>query len=255
MGDITAIILAAGMGVRMGPRGKLQPKGLIPVGGQTMMAQSVDTLRAWGAARIVIVTGHLADQCEAAFAGQDVTLVHNPHYATTGSLLSLSYGLAEASGACVILESDLIYAPQAIEIMDGTRNLLVTSGPTGAGDEVYIWTRPAAGGSQHLVTMSKQMDHLDGPHFGELVGITGLTAETVEKLREVTRRELARDPAEHYEPGLVALAREDPIEVVRIDDLPWAEVDDEAMLARAEKLVHPRVLAARATSGILALQG
>jgi 2-aminoethylphosphonate-pyruvate transaminase len=184
-----------------------------------------------------------------------VTLVHNPHYATTGSLLSLSRGLATVSGACVILESDLIYAPQALEIIDGKRNVLVTSGPTGAGDEVYIWTRSAPGGPEHLVTMSKQIDALDGPHFGELVGITGLTADAVEALREVTLRELERDPAEHYEPGLVALTRDFPIEVERIDDLPWAEVDDEAMLARAERLVYPQVMAARAKSAIFEIPG
>ena len=44
MKDFTAIIVAAGMGVRMGPRGRLMPKGLIEVGGSPMVAQSLDTL-------------------------------------------------------------------------------------------------------------------------------------------------------------------------------------------------------------------
>jgi len=245
MNDITAIILAAGMGVRMGPRGKLCPKGLIKVGGTALVAQSVASLRAWGVARIVIVTGHLADQYQAAFGGGDVTLLHNPHYATTGSLRSLAVALAAVDGPCVILESDLIYAPQALDCIDENGNRLITSGPTGAGDEVYVWASAAQGGPEHLVEISKRKDAMPGPHFGELVGVTGLTHASALRMRDVAQQVLTRAPEEHYEHGLVALSREIGIEVVRIDGLPWAEIDDEAMLERAERLVYPRILAAR----------
>jgi len=250
MDDLTAIILAAGMGVRMGPRGRLHPKGFLNVGGTTLVEQSLATLRDWGAGRIVLVTGHLAEQYEALLGGSDVTLLHNPHYATTGSLLSLWTGLAEVDGPCVIVESDLIYAPQALAPIDGTADRLIVSGPTGAGDEVYIWAEPATDGRMRLVDMSKDIAAHRRRHVGELVGITGLTAATVARMKEVTRRELARDPAEHYEPGLVALARETDIDVVLIEDLPWAEIDDEPMLARAVRDVYPRVAAARAVHGL-----
>ena len=246
MTEITAIILAAGLGVRMGPRGKLSPKGLLSVGGTTMIEQSVASLRDWGAAHIRIVTGHLAGQYQDAFADSDVELVHNPHYATTGSLLTLMIALEGITTPCVILESDLIYAPEALDALDGTGNRLIVSGPTGAGDEVYVWAHGAQGGPEHLVDISKDRAARSEPPFGELVGITGLTAASVENMRRIGPQVLSRNPEEHYEPGLVALGRAVGIEVFRIDDLPWAEVDDEAMLKRAEDLVFPRVQAARA---------
>jgi 2-aminoethylphosphonate-pyruvate transaminase len=245
MTDITAIILAAGMGVRMGPRGKLSPKGLIPVGGEAMITGSVASLRAWGAAHIRIVTGHLAVQYDTLFAGTEVELVHNPYYATTGSLRSLMTGLDGIEGPIVILESDLIYAPQALEAIDGTGNRLIVSGPTGAGDEVYVWAHGAQGGPEHLVDISKNRHARPEPHLGELVGITSLTAASVEMMRTVGREVLTHVPEEHYEPGLVELGRAVGIQVVLLDDLAWAEVDDEEMLARAERNVWPRVKAAR----------
>ena len=245
MTEITAIILAAGMGVRMGPRGKLFPKGLIEVGGEAMIVGSVASLRAWGAAHIRIVTGHLAGQYEALFGGTEVELIHNPYYATTGSLRSLMVGLEGISGPVAILELDLIYAPQALDRVDGTGNRLVTSGPTGAGDEVYVWAHAAQGGPEHLVEISKVLTARDEAPFGELVGITGLTGASVEVMRRVGWEVLTHAPEEHYEPGLVALGREVGIEVVRLDGLAWAEVDDEEMLARAEREVWPRVVAAR----------
>ena len=245
MSGITAVILAAGLGVRMGPRGQLTPKGLLTLGGARLTEQSVASLRHWGAARIVLVTGHLAEQYEAVFGDSDVELIHNPIYATTGSLRTLVTALEHVEGPIAILESDLIYAPQALDLIDGTRNRFVVSGPTGAGDEVYVWTDPATDGAPHMRLISKNRAAQADTPFGEMVGISGLTAEALPLMREAAQAVLARDPAEHYEAGLVELLKAMPMECMLIPDLPWAEVDDEQMLARAEAEVAPKVAAAR----------
>jgi len=247
MGDITAIILAAGRGLRMGPRGELHPKGFLNVGGSTLIAQSLQALREWGARRVIIVTGHLADQYQTIFAGTDVELAHNPGYADTGSLLSLVTGLdAAGDGPCVILESDLIFAPEALDPVDADRDCFVVSGPTGAGDEQYAWIDPEmVGEATRLVEISKDPAARAERPYGEMVGITGLTARSTARMRTVAQAVLDRDPAAHYEPGVVELARQVDIDVVRLDALPWAEIDDEDMLVRAESVVYPRVAAAR----------
>ena len=245
MQDITAVILAAGLGVRMGPRGKLMPKGLLQVGGETLVERSVAALRDRGVGRIVIVTGHLHAQFEAIFAGTDIELVYNSHYATTGSLLSLTVGLEVVTGPCLILESDLIYAPQVLDEVDGASNRFLVSTPTGAGDEVYVWAAGAQGGPLHMVDISKDLRQRPESPLGEMIGVMSFTAEAAARLRTVSAEVLARDPEEHYEPGLVALCREEAIECRLLHDVPWAEIDDEDMLARAVRLVLPRVEAAR----------
>ena len=243
MSKITALILAAGLGVRMGPRGTLTPKGLIEMGGVGLVPQSVDSLRRWGVDRIVIVTGHLAEQYESTFAGHDVELIHNSDYQTTGSLLTLSKGLDVIEGPCVILESDLIYAPQVLDGVRRGQDCFMVSGPTGAGDEVYTWFDADAGNRMQLI--SKQLSDRSDTPAGEMIGVTGLSGESVENMRDVAARVYARSPGAHYEDGLVELSKTTPIECVLFPEIPWAEIDDEDMLAAAARDVFPKILAAR----------
>lgn len=246
MSKITAVILAAGMGVRMGPRGELMPKGLIQVGGATLIEQVVAALRDHGVDRIIIVTGHLSEQYEALYGDTDVELIYNPHYATTGSLRSLLVALPQVDTACLIAESDLIFAPQALAPLDGQTNRFMVSSLTYAGDEQYVWTQKDSAGRDLMQDVSKNRNLRPGTPLGEMVGLSALTADTVKQMCVVAERELARNPEEHYEPGLVALSREVAIECPIIQDVPWAEIDDEDMLERAERDVFPRVAAARA---------
>jgi len=246
MSKITAVILAAGMGVRMGPRGKLMPKGFLQVGGATLIEQSVAALRTHGVGRIIIVTGHLSRQYEALYGGTDIELIYNPHYANTGSLQSLFTALPVVETACLIAESDLVYAPQALAPLDGRVNRFLVSGLTGAGDEQYVWTQKDQSGRDLMQDVSKDRNFRAETPLGEMIGLSVLTADTVKRMCNLAQRELARTPEEHYEPGFVALAREVEIECPLLLDLPWAEVDDEDMLDRAERLVFPRVAAARA---------
>jgi len=241
----TAVILAAGLGVRMGPRGRLTPKGLISVGGAPLVEQSVAALRDHGMDRIIIVTGHLSEQYDDLFGGTDVELVHNPHYATTGSLLSLQIGLETVDSACVIAESDVIYAPQALGPLDGRKNRYLVSGPTGAGDEVYVWARGGMADAPHMYDISKSPTARSEPWVGEMIGLSEITAETVPLMRTTAERVLKATPEEHYEAGFVALSQDVAVECPVLD-VPWAEIDDEVMLERANRLVVPQVQAARA---------
>lgn len=245
MTKITAVILAAGMGVRMGARGKLMPKGMVQIGGSPIISQSVATMRAHGVARIVVVSGHLGEQFEDLFAGTDVELVHNPEFARTGSLLSLAVGLEAVDGPCIIAESDLIYAPQALSFLDCSTNRFLVSGPTGAGDEQYVWAQTQADGTHMLQDISKNRGKRPEQPLGEMVGLTALTEASVPLMRKVAAQVLAGKPDEHYEPAVVALSQQTAMECPLMPDLAWAEIDNETMLARARRLVYPRVAAAR----------
>jgi len=241
-----AIIIAAGRGVRMGSRGQLTPKGLMRLGEKSMVEDSILTLADHGIRDICLVTGHLFDQYHALVETLPVPVEvrHNPDYATTGSLPSLLIGLKGHAGACVILESDLTYEPRALDALDPVQSRLIVSGTTGAGDEVYVWTRQNAA-ENHLVQLSKDIAAEPSPHFGELVGITGLTDKAVSAFRAVGTGLAAVNPMTEYETALVAMSRDLPVNCVKLDGLAWAEADDENMLKHAQRDVYPRVLAAR----------
>lgn len=65
--DVTAVILAGGIGSRLRSVVSDRPKGLAEVDGRPFLAFLLEQLRRAGAARVVFSTGYLAPQIEATF--------------------------------------------------------------------------------------------------------------------------------------------------------------------------------------------
>lgn len=99
---IAAVILAAGRSTRMGGPNKL----LAEIGGRPLVRIAAEEALASRAKPIIIVTGHQREKVEAAVAGLDVKLVHNPDFAD-GLSTSVKAGLSavphEVDGAIVCL--------------------------------------------------------------------------------------------------------------------------------------------------------
>ena len=74
---IACIVLAAGRSSRMGPRNKL----LEELGGRPIVRRTVEAALASRCRPVVVVTGHQAEAVEAALAGLESTIVHNPDFA------------------------------------------------------------------------------------------------------------------------------------------------------------------------------
>jgi 2-aminoethylphosphonate-pyruvate transaminase len=235
-----AVVLAAGRGVRLGALGQEIPKGFIPMGGQPLIERSIDALRAAGIERVLIVTGHLEDHYRALAArlGPWVSLAHNPDFATTGSLASLA--CAGAIGEPYLLvESDLLYEARAPRLLveAAEADLLLASGPTGSGDEVYV-----AAANGRLVDLTKRLDALRGPRVGELVGLTRISLALHAQVMAAAGRLFETTRMVDYETALVAAAERHPLPVLVVDDLVWSEVDDERHLARARTLILPALV-------------
>ncbi len=243
MSEVSALIVAAGRGIRMGPRGEMTPKGLLEIDGTALVARSVRLLKDSGVKHIRIVTGHLAEQYEAAFGDMaGVDLVHNPDFATTGSARSMMTGLADMKGPILLLESDLVYEAAALASLHEGESCILVSGETKAGDEVYIWTREGAGGRPVFDMMSKDRTAVDTDHFGELVGISRFTAADTERLKSAAQVVLEEDPKTDYEATVIHMAKTQDIPCRKIEDLAWSEIDSEDMYAHALEDVWPRIV-------------
>ena len=236
-----ALILAAGRGVRMGRRGESIPKGFIEVGGEPLVARSLSLLARAGIRDVTVVTGHLAERYQhlPAAPGVAVTTLHNPLFAERGSFESLRVGLAAMRGSFLLLESDIIYEPRALATVLASEHesVILTSGPTGAGDEVYVWADEAAGVHRFRGMSKQRATHADAP-LGELVGISKISAELARQLIVHAGEAL---PSADYESAVVRAAGDNPIACLKVDDLLWGEIDDEAMLARVEGRLWPRL--------------
>ncbi len=237
----SAVILAAGMGVRLRALQSELPKGLITLGGVSLVPRSIELLLAEGVTDLVLVTGWRAEAYEKFLAAHfpRVRCVHNPDFATTGSMHSL-YLAREAgiAGDFLLLESDLLYEPRALrELRAAPRgDYVLLSGTTGQGDEVFAYARDG-----RLAALSKQR-RADEPAAGEFTGIGRVTADFFTKLcTHFEARGTLAAGNYHYDDAFTALAATHPIQLLTIEDLVWCEIDDPAHHARALQRVLPQL--------------
>jgi choline kinase len=146
-------------------------------------------------------------------------------------------GARGTAGDILVVESDLLYEARALTALLAApaRNTLLASGPTGSGDEVWVYGR-----DRRLARLDKGA-WAGAPRLGELVGLTRLSAEFVRALAAAAP---SLPAGAHYEEGINALCAERAVEVLRLDELAWCEIDDGAHLARARGAVWPRICAA-----------
>jgi histidinol-phosphate/aromatic aminotransferase/cobyric acid decarboxylase-like protein/choline kinase len=89
-----AVILAAGLGLRLRPHTSQLPKALTPLGRERLLERTLRLLAEQGVAEAWIVTGHAADRIESFVRerdwGLDIRLLPNPHYATANNILSVA---------------------------------------------------------------------------------------------------------------------------------------------------------------------
>lgn len=115
---LSAVLLAAGAGARMGHR----PKGLIQVDGVALVRRLADALAQVGVKETVAVLGHHAQAIEPALAGTAVRCMLNPQ-PDEGQISSVRLGLrslSEASDAVMVVLSDqpLIGPAQLLALID-----------------------------------------------------------------------------------------------------------------------------------------
>ncbi len=248
MGAVSqAVILAAGSGTRIARHIGQMPKGFIELSGRALVERSVDALQNAGIERVLIVTGHLAHFYEElAERSSCVETVHNQKYADSGSMYSLYCARELIDDDFLLLESDIVYERRALQELQhaGTGDLVLVSGPTQSGDEVYV------GGAQGRITKISK-DQAEVPDsVGELVGICRISRELLGIMCESARKEFGQGLHLEYESDtLCSVAQDHPVNYLLIADLAWAEIDDVNHLERARAQVFPKILEADRKSG------
>ncbi len=115
-----AIILAAGMGKRLGEYTHDNTKCMLEVNGVRLIDRALSSLHDAGVSRIILVVGYkgqnVKDYVGTEFKGTPVIYVDNPIYDKTNNIYSL-YLASDYMGKedTLLLESDLIYSPSVIK--------------------------------------------------------------------------------------------------------------------------------------------
>jgi 2-aminoethylphosphonate-pyruvate transaminase len=235
----TAVILAAGLGSRLKDRTHQMPKGFIEVGGKSLIERSVSALLKYGVQNIIIGTGYLHEHFDILKKSYPVTTFRNTNYSTTGSMYTLYVLRQLINVPFLLLESDLLYEDAALQYLleDPATDIILGSGPTNSGDEVFV----QATANNVLHQMSKDrtvLQHISG----ELVGISKLSLDALDKMVGFSETQF-RDGnlMLNYEDALVGITGSHHIHFKLIEDLVWCEIDDDNHLSRALNLIYPKI--------------
>lgn len=238
-----AVILAAGMGLRLKFLTKNIPKPFLIIDGKPLIIRSLDNLNNIGIREAIIVVGYLEDFIKKnigkSYKNIKITYISNPDYSSTGSMYSLSQTEGIIDDKIFLIEGDLLYEKKAlVSLINSTESNEILVAPlSGSGDEVYICVNK----SNELINLGKNIENKHDS-IGELVGITKLSLDFLlhlyKKAKEDYRRE---EKLYHYEEVIFKLSETYPIKCKLIDDLNWIEIDTEKDLSRAIKIVYPKI--------------
>jgi len=117
-----AIILAAGMGKRLGEYTKENTKCMVPVNGVPLIDRTLRQLGELNLNRIIVVTGYegqkLKDYIESHHKGTKIEYVNNPIYDKTNNIFSLALAKDKlAEDDSLLIESDLIFEDGIFETL------------------------------------------------------------------------------------------------------------------------------------------
>ena len=242
-----AIILAAGLGWRLGGGEGQLPKCLLEFGGRSLLHRHLDALRDAGITEVSIGVGYRADAIEREIArvavGMSVNVVFNPDF-RDGNIVTL-HTLAAAMNAgkdVLLMDADVLYHADLLSslVASGHANCFLLDQNFEPGDEPVKLC--VADG--RLVEFGKQIDaEVAYDTIGESVGFFKLSAPMAARLAmraEEYVQQGRRDA--FYEDALRDLSLRDP-EAFAFEDvsgIPWIEIDFQQDIQRAETEVLAR---------------
>jgi L-glutamine-phosphate cytidylyltransferase len=117
-----AIILAAGLGTRLGDGNDYLPKTLLRLGGITLLERQVAAIRrVLRISAITVVVGHEADKVREV-GGPDLRYVENEEYRNTNTADSLRRALEFDGSGALLLNGDVLFSDSALAALDGVES-------------------------------------------------------------------------------------------------------------------------------------
>lgn len=244
-----AVILAAGMGIRLKPMTGKLPKCLIEINGKTLLEQSLDSLKENKIKEVIIVIGFYGNLIKQRFGenykGINLRYIENKNYSRTGSMYSLSQIKDMIDDDILLLESDLFYDQRAIKILLDSkfRNAILVAKLLNSEDDVYVVINK----NNEITNLGKNIPEKDKKQaIGALVGISKFSKEFLSNLFKKAEQDYKNNKLGYpYEECVFEISKTDKLEntiyAELCKDLNWIEIDNKEDLKRAKEEIYPKL--------------
>ena len=235
-----AIILAAGIGKRLGEQGKNRPKALLEFGKKSLLERHIKILNHFNFSNIIVVSGYQADDLAKNLAIVNskipVQMVVNPDY-EEGSIVSLSVAMdmLKENSEIILMDADVLYDSHIIKKLIGSdrANCLLLDRNLSENDVEAVKICVAG---DKIVDFHKKITK-EYDFCGESVGffrfdsmMAGRLASRVKEYIKDGKRDI------WYEEAIrdLILNHPDAFSYEDITGLPWIEIDFPQDIKKAE---------------------
>ena len=235
-----ALILAAGMGKRLGKYTSDNTKCMLNINGKTLIERTIEALLDAGVKKLIVVVGYkgqnvknflLHDCKNPRIKEMELLFIDNPIYDKTNNIYSLFLAIDElAKNDTILLESDLIYDPKLIKrIVNNPKKNLVSV----AKYKQWMDGTVVKLGAKNNITEfieKKSFNYHDIKQYYKTVNIYKLSKNFINKefipfLRAYIE---SYGENEYYELVLKIIAHisRSDLKALDVSDLAWYEIDD-----------------------------
>ncbi len=241
--NMKAIILAAGVGKRLGEWGQGLPKCMVQIGGRPLLERTLTALDKVGIKDRVMVVGYEKEKIEQLVntipnARGTVRLRVNPDY-RKGSILSLWCVRDEMNGNLLIMDADVLFPDALLSRLvysSHSNALLLDPRSNNTGEEMMLMVR-----GNRVVHIGRKVE---GTYdlIGEGVGFLKLSRQDAPVLREALERLIGegKDGCE-YEDAIELLLQKAVVGYESVGSLAWTEIDFPEDILKAEKEILPLI--------------
>jgi len=242
-----AIILAAGVGNRLGNLSENKPKSLLEFDGKSLLKRHIEILMANQINEISIVTGYQSEMIMSHLEGSEasITYIYNERY-TEGSIISL--GCAQeilfSEAEFIVMDADVLYDQEMIHRLVNTKinNCLLLDRDFVPGDEpVKICVDKNGTINEFRKQISKDLEY---EVQGESVGFFKLNkligASLLGRINDYLYKGENNTPYEDAIRDLL-LTYPEQFGYEDVTGVPWIEIDFPEDIERAKQDILPKL--------------
>ena len=233
---MNVIIVAAGQGNRLKPLTNDIPKPLLQIEEKRIIEFNLTNLSALGIEKINIVTGHQSEQFHRLIGNNykscRINYIHNSNYRNTDNMFSLWLAMTEIDGEFIFINGDVIVHKNVFErilssdyddiclIDDHTKLVPDAMKVKIQKDKVVSFGRDLSGADARAIGLYKFSNSGFLKYFKQIEYFIN---------KGVINKKI--------EPALERFIKGHDLNVLRVESLPWIEIDDLADLEKAKKIV------------------